>query len=175
MQLQDIVQSSLPAQSYVFQAQLGAKRVDCLLTLPNPPGAICIDAKFPLEAYRALREAKDEIAMAQARRDFTSAIRLHIKAIAEKYADAKAMMFLGRQFIQHPERLEEFVARIVRHRDRSTKPFLAILNPGHLETEVVPIRRALQEREIPVLPSFERAAAALARVTSYYERRQEAT
>jgi DNA recombination protein RmuC len=99
VQLQDIVQSSLPAQSYVFQAQLGTKRVDCLLTLPNPPGAICIDAKFPLESYRALREAKDEIAMAQARRDFTSAIRLHIKAIAEKYivpgetADS-ALMFL---------------------------------------------------------------------------------
>jgi DNA recombination protein RmuC len=99
VQLQDIVQSSLPAQSYVFQAQLGAKRVDCLLTLPNPPGCICIDAKFPLESYRALREAKDEIATAQARRDFTTAIRSHIRAIAEKYivpgetADS-ALMFL---------------------------------------------------------------------------------
>ncbi|HET6159016.1 MAG TPA: DNA recombination protein RmuC [Dongiaceae bacterium] len=99
VQLQDIVQSSLPAQSYTFQAQLGGKRVDCLLTLPNPPGAIGIDAKFPLEAYRALREAKDEVATAQARRDFTVAIRLHVKAIAEKYivpgetADS-ALMFL---------------------------------------------------------------------------------
>jgi DNA recombination protein RmuC len=99
VQLQDIVQSSLPAQSYVFQAQLGGKRVDCLLTLPNPPGAIGIDAKFPLESYRALREARDEVAIAQARRDFTIAIRLHVKAIAEKYivpgetADS-ALMFL---------------------------------------------------------------------------------
>src|SRR4029450_5025831 len=53
----------------------------------------------PLEAYRALREAKDEIATAQARRDFTNAIRLHVKAIADKYivpgetADS-ALMFL---------------------------------------------------------------------------------
>lgn len=99
VQLQDIVQSSLPAQSYVFQAQLGGKRVDCLLTLPNPPGAIGIDAKFPLESYRALREARDEAATVQARRDFTIAIRLHVKAIAEKYivpgetADS-ALMFL---------------------------------------------------------------------------------
>jgi DNA recombination protein RmuC len=99
VQLQDIVQSSLPAQSYVFQAQLGGKRVDCLLTLPNPPGAIGIDAKFPLESYRALREARDEAATIQARRDFTIAIRLHVKAIAEKYivpgetADS-ALMFL---------------------------------------------------------------------------------
>lgn len=99
VQLQDIVQSSLPAQTYEFQAQLGGKRVDCLLRLPNPPGAIGIDAKFPLESYRALREARDEAATTQARRDFTIAIRLHVKAIAEKYivpgetADS-ALMFL---------------------------------------------------------------------------------
>jgi DNA recombination protein RmuC len=99
VQLADIVQTALPAQSYAFQAPVGGKRVDCLLTLPNPPGCIAIDAKFPLEAYRALREASDDIALTQARRDFTTAIRLHVKAIAEKYivpgetADS-ALMFL---------------------------------------------------------------------------------
>jgi acyl-CoA synthetase (NDP forming) len=82
-----------------------------------------------------------------------------------------AAMFLARQFIERPERLEEFVGRLLRHRERSDKPFLTILNPGHMEAELVPIRRALQEREIPVLPSFERAAAALARVTRHHERR----
>jgi DNA recombination protein RmuC len=99
VQLQDIVQSSLPAQSFEFQAQLGGKRVDCLLRLPNPPGAIAIDAKFPLESYRALREARDDAAITLARREFSIAIKLHVKAIAEKYivpgetADS-ALMFL---------------------------------------------------------------------------------
>ncbi|HEX9446476.1 MAG TPA: DNA recombination protein RmuC, partial [Dongiaceae bacterium] len=56
IQLQDIVQSALPPAHYEFQAALGDnKRVDCLLKLPNPPGPIAVDAKFPLEAYRALR------------------------------------------------------------------------------------------------------------------------
>ncbi len=33
-------------------------RADCLLKLPNPPGSIAIDAKFPLESYqRAARRA----------------------------------------------------------------------------------------------------------------------
>ncbi|MGH2603291.1 MAG: CoA-binding protein, partial [Dehalococcoidia bacterium] len=81
-----------------------------------------------------------------------------------------AAMFLARQFIDHPERLEEFTGRLLRHRDRSAKPFLTILNPGHLEADVLPVRRALQERDIPVLPSFERAATALARVTAYHDR-----
>jgi acyl-CoA synthetase (NDP forming) len=81
-----------------------------------------------------------------------------------------ATMFLARQFLQHPDRLEEFIGRLVRHRDRSTKPFLTILNPAHMEGEIVPIRRALQDRDLPVLPSFERAASALARVMAYRER-----
>ena len=100
VQLSDLVRDVIPAANYEFQATLpGGKRVDCLLKLPNPPGSIGIDAKFPLEAYRALREAKDDLATAQAKREFTAAIRAHVKAIAEKYivpgATAEsALMFL---------------------------------------------------------------------------------
>src|SRR5262249_35250971 len=46
---------------------------------------IAVDAKFPLESYRALREARDDAAAAQARRDFTTAIRGHVRDIAQKY------------------------------------------------------------------------------------------
>ncbi|HVI87396.1 MAG TPA: DNA recombination protein RmuC [Dongiaceae bacterium] len=100
IQLQDIVQSALPAAHYEFQAALGdGKRVDCLLKLPNPPGSIAVDAKFPLEAYRALRDARDEAMTTLAKRDFTLAIRNHTKAIAEKYivpgeTAESALMFL---------------------------------------------------------------------------------
>jgi acyl-CoA synthetase (NDP forming) len=81
-----------------------------------------------------------------------------------------AALFMARQFLDHPERFEEFLSRLERHRDRSSKPFLTILNPGHLEGEIVPIRNTLQERGFPVIPSFERAAGALSRVTAYHER-----
>ncbi len=98
--LADLVRDVLPAANYEFQATLpSGKRVDCLLKLPNPPGSIAIDAKFPLEAYRGLREAKDDIATKLAQREFTTAIRTHVKAIAEKYIVAgvtadSALMFL---------------------------------------------------------------------------------
>ena len=36
------------------------KRADCLIHLPNPPGPIVIDSKFPLEAYEALRRAETD-------------------------------------------------------------------------------------------------------------------
>ena len=145
VQLQDIVQSSLPAQSYAFQAQLGAKRVDCLLTLPNPPGAIGIDAKFPLEAYRALREAKDENATAQARRDFTNAIRLHIRAIADKYlvpgetADS-ALMFLPSEAV-YAELHASFPALV----EEAGKARVWIVSPTTLMATLTTIRAVLRD------------------------------
>lgn len=78
-----------------------------------------------------------------------------------------AAIFMARGFIQHPERLEEFLDRLSRHRDRSAKPFLTVLNPAHMEAEVLPVRRALQDRGFAALPSFERAAGAMARVAAY--------
>jgi DNA recombination protein RmuC len=100
IQLNDLVQAALPPSAYEFQATLdGGQRVDCLLKLPNPPGPIAVDAKFPLESYRALREAKDEAALVLARREFSAAIRTHFRAIAEKYirpgeTAESALMFL---------------------------------------------------------------------------------
>jgi DNA recombination protein RmuC len=86
VQLADIVRTVMAPVNYEFQAQIGdGKRVDCLLKLPNPPGAIGIDSKFPLESYRAIRDADGDAALVQARREFSTAIRLHVKAIAEKY------------------------------------------------------------------------------------------
>ncbi len=100
IQMQDLVQGALPPSAYRFQATLaGGQRADCLLNLPNPPGPIALDAKFPLESYRALREARDEAALVQARRQFSVAMRAHVRAVAEKYvvpgetADS-ALMFL---------------------------------------------------------------------------------
>jgi len=100
VQLNDIVQSALPPSAYRFEAVLSnSRRADCLLQLPNPPGAIAIDAKFPLEAYHALRAATDEASQKAAARSFATDIRNHIRDIAERYIIAgetaeSALMFL---------------------------------------------------------------------------------
>ena len=100
IQLNDIVQKALPSDAYTMQATLSnGKRADCLIHLPNPPGPIVIDAKFPLEAYEALRRAKTPAEVQSAASQLRTSVRLHIKAIAEKYildgetADG-ALMFL---------------------------------------------------------------------------------
>ena len=62
IQLQEIVSKALPSDAYTWQATLpNGKRADCLVHLPNPPGPIVIDSKFPLEAYEALRNATTEL------------------------------------------------------------------------------------------------------------------
>ncbi|MEQ8394253.1 DNA recombination protein RmuC [Thalassobaculum sp.] len=100
IQLNDLVVQALPPSAYAFQATLASgRRVDCLLTLPNPPGAIAIDAKFPLEFYQALRDAGSDAERDAARRGLAQAITKHVKDIEERYivpgetADS-ALMFL---------------------------------------------------------------------------------
>ena len=100
IQLNDIVQKAMPPDAYTMQATLlNGRRADCLIHLPNPPGPIVIDSKFPLEAYEALRRAQNQSQLIEAQRMLRIAVRGHIKAIAERYilsgetADG-ALMFL---------------------------------------------------------------------------------
>lgn len=86
IQLHDIVQKALPSDSYTMQATLSNnRRADCLIHLPNPPGPIVIDAKFPLEAYDALRRAETPRQKQEASQLLRTALRGHIKAISDKY------------------------------------------------------------------------------------------
>ena len=86
VQLENLVESALPPAAYRFQATLGSgRRVDCRIELPHPPGPICIDAKFPLESWHALRAAADEAARAAALKGFAQAVTTHVRDIAEKY------------------------------------------------------------------------------------------
>ena len=100
IQLHDIVIKALPQDSFTMQATLSnGRRADCIIHLPNPPGPIAIDSKFPLEAYEAMRRASTEADLAEAARQFRTALRKHIRDISEKYiiegetADG-ALMFL---------------------------------------------------------------------------------
>ena len=100
IQLKDIVSKALPPDSYAFQVMLSnGKRADCLVYLPNPPGPIVIDSKFPLEAFELIRSAKDETVKRKAYQEFRRSMRSHIASISEKYiiddftADG-AVMFL---------------------------------------------------------------------------------
>ena len=125
IQLKDIVSKALPADSYAWQATLSnGKRADCLIHLPNPPGPIVIDSKFPLEAYEALRNAETQEQLTRAAQAMRASVRTHIKAISERYilegetADG-ALMFVSSEAVyaelhaNFPELVREgFAARV---------------------------------------------------------------
>ncbi|RBI76031.1 DNA recombination protein RmuC [Roseovarius sp. TE539] len=125
IQLTDIVTKALPSDSYSLQHTLSnGKRADCLVHLPNPPGPICIDSKFPLEAYEAMRKAGSDRELSEAARFLRTSVKKHIKDIAEKYildgetADG-ALMFLPSEAVyaelhaNFPELVREgFAARV---------------------------------------------------------------
>lgn len=84
--MEAIIRDGLHASAYSFQATLSnGTRPDCLITLPDSPLAIVIDAKFPLEAFNALKQATDEAAIRQAGQQLRQDVGRHIRDIAEKY------------------------------------------------------------------------------------------
>ena len=86
IQLKDIVSKAMPPDAFAFQHTLSnGARADCIIHLPNPPGSIAIDSKFPLEAYEAMRNAQTEQELKAAVQFMRSSIRKHIKDISEKY------------------------------------------------------------------------------------------
>lgn len=86
VQLADIVESMLPSFAYQMQAMLlNGKQVDCLIKLPDPPGPISVDAKFPLKAYQELLAADNQIDRDKAGKQLANDTKKHIKDIAEKY------------------------------------------------------------------------------------------
>jgi len=99
-QMENLVRDALPPSAYQFQAKLSNGRLaDCLLRLPNPPGGIVIDSKYPLESYRAFREAADDARRQEALRAFGTDVLKHVRDIAERYIVAgetaeSALMFL---------------------------------------------------------------------------------
>ena len=86
VQLENLVRDALPESAYDFQATLSnGRRVDCFLKLPNPPGSIAVDSKFPLESYRQLVDAVDDVDRDLARRRLEADMKKHISDIASKY------------------------------------------------------------------------------------------
>jgi acyl-CoA synthetase (NDP forming) len=91
----------------------------------------------------------------------------HVDAIAMELASG----FMARRWQADPSSLDSLLDLLLAHRDRSAKPFVTILHPGHLEDVAARARARVTERGLPAFPSFERAARALRRAIDYWRRR----
>lgn len=84
--MEAIIRDGLPAAFFSFQPTLSTgKRPDCLVTLPGDGRGLVIDAKFPLESFTMLREARGDEAKKQASARVRGDVGQHVKDIAERY------------------------------------------------------------------------------------------
>ncbi len=146
IQLKDLVSSILPPSAYAFQVTMSnSKRADCVLDLPNPPGPIVIDSKFPLESYHLLRNADGEADQKIALRSLGAAIIKHIQDIKEKYiipgeTAESALMFLPSEAIY--AELHASLPEIV---EKSYRSKVWIVSPTTLMATLNTVRAVLKD------------------------------
>jgi DNA recombination protein RmuC len=133
-QLEAIVADLLPRSAYEFQYTLKNKsRPDCVIFMP-PAGPLIIDAKFPLEAMTAFRDAATDDERKQAMARVKQDTARHISDIAEKYlipgeTQDIALMFIPSEslYADLHERFDDLVQRARRARVMIVSPNMAVL------------------------------------------------
>jgi len=131
-----IVADGLPHGAYEFQAGLSnGSRPDCLVRMPNGAPSLAIDAKFPLEAWNAIRAAEGADMQKVAAQAFRRDIEVHIRDIAEKYliqgeTQDTAFMFVPSEsvFAEIHENFEAVVQKAHRARVVIVSPSLLMLS-----------------------------------------------
>jgi len=84
--MEAIIQDGLPKGAFEFQFTLSnSKRPDCAIFLPGDARPLIVDAKFPLEAVTALREARSDDMRKQAAGRLRQDVNKHVNDIAERY------------------------------------------------------------------------------------------
>tara|TARA_R110002020_G_scaffold87061_9_gene214964 strand:- start:16060 stop:17346 length:1287 start_codon:yes stop_codon:yes gene_type:complete len=138
--METIIQDGLPFGAFSFQPTLSnGMRPDCTIAMPNGAPDLVIDAKFPLEAWNAMREAETagsgEQAAQSAQQRFRRDIEVHIRDISEKYLIAgetqdTAFLFVPSEsiFAEIHENFEAIVHKAQRARVVIVSPSLLMLS-----------------------------------------------
>jgi DNA recombination protein RmuC len=134
--METIIADGLPMGAYAFQDTLSnGNRPDCTIRMPNGQPPLVIDAKFPLEAWNAIRDAttpeQKKVASQQFRRD----MEVHLKDISDKYllvgeTQDTAFLFVPSEsiFAEVHENFEGIVQRAHRLRVVIVSPSLLMLS-----------------------------------------------
>ncbi len=147
--LEDLVRDALPRAAYDFEVTLAnGKRVDCLVRLPKPPGPVAIDSKFPLEAYRALAEARDEAAKTQATRAFSGDLKKHIDDIATKYIVPNETADWALMFLPSEAVYAEVHANFPNVVEEAHRRHVAIVSPSTLMAALTTVRAILKDAQM---------------------------
>jgi DNA recombination protein RmuC len=147
--LEAIIRDSLPGASFAFQYTLSNNtRPDCVIWLPGDPRVMVIDAKFPLEAFTALRQASSEESRKQAAARVRADVSKHIRDIAERYFIPEetqdiAIMFVPSESLYAD--LHEFFDDIIQ---RAHKSRIIIVSPSLLMMAVQVMQAIVRDARV---------------------------
>lgn len=144
--MEAIIADGLPQGAYEFQATLSnGNRPDCLVRMPNGAPSLVIDAKFPLEAWNAIRGSENPDGRKAAGTQFRRDMEIHIRDIAAKYlisgeTQDTAFLFVPSEsvFAEIHENFEAVVQRA--HRER-----VVIVSPSLLMLSIQVIQAVLKD------------------------------
>ncbi|WP_431321234.1 DNA recombination protein RmuC [Rhizobium sp. YTU87027] len=147
--METIVADGLPMGAYAFQQTLSnGSRPDCTIRMPNGAPPLVIDAKFPLEAWNAIRDAGGPDGAKVASQQFRRDMETHIRDISEKYliqgeTQDTAFMFVPSEsiFAEIHENFEAIVQKA--HRSR-----IVIVSPSLLMLSIQVIQAVLKDQRM---------------------------
>jgi DNA recombination protein RmuC len=146
--MEAIVADGLPMGAFEFQAVLSnGMRPDCLIRMPNGQPSLVIDAKFPLEAWNAIRDSGPE-GIKAASQQFRRDIDVHIRDISEKYlirgeTQDTAFMFVPSESI-FAEIHENFEPTV----QKAHKARIVIVSPSLLMLSIQVIQSVLKDQRM---------------------------
>ena len=149
VQLENLVKTVLPPNSYAFQVTLpNQKRADCILKLPNPPGDIVIDSKFPLDAWYNLQNSETKEQQIAARRQLAISVRGHVKDIQAKYIIAGSTAESACLFLPSEAVYAELHANLPDVIDASYKARVWIVSPTTMMATLNTVRAVLRDARL---------------------------
>lgn len=147
--MEALIADALPNGAYQLQPTLSnGFRPDCTIKMPNNAPPLVIDAKFPLEAWNALKADESPDAKRAATQQFRRDMEVHIRDVAEKYlitgeTQDTAFIFVPSEsiFADIHQHFEYLVQRA--HRAR-----VVIVSPSLLMLSVQVIQSVLKDQRM---------------------------
>ena len=144
--METIVADGLPMGAFTFQATLSnGMRPDCTIRMPNNSPPLVIDAKFPLEAWNAIRDGETaEQKSQQFRRD----LEVHIRDISEKYLIAGETQDMAFLFVPSESIFAEIHENFEGVVQKAHKQRVVIVSPSLLMLSIQVIQAVLKDQRM---------------------------
>ena len=147
--MEAIIRDNLPPNAYEFQAPLtNGTRPDCVIRMPDGGPSLVIDAKFPLEAWTAVRSAAEPESAKAAEALFRRDVLKHVQDIAQRYIVAGETLETAFMFVPS----ESVFADIYEHNDdiiqRAHRLRVVIVSPSLLMLSVQVVMSLLRDQRV---------------------------